>query len=109
MIAELTTSNSLIYNKLKEAYNGRKNILGCEKVHVTGSFDCLLQVATKKSFDCLYEEFLFIVEKDKLINSKKMCLYYISIPSISELKTRIRRLFMLEVLTKKISYKSKSS
>ena len=65
MIAELTTSNSLIYNKLKEAYNGRKNILGCEKVHVTGSFDCLLQVATKKSFDCLYEEFLFIVDKFK--------------------------------------------
>ena len=65
MIAELTTSNSLIYNKLKEAYNGRKNILGCEKVHVTGSFDCLLQVTSKKSFDCLYEEFSFIAEKFK--------------------------------------------
>lgn len=53
MTAELFGFDSFYFKKLKEAVDGRDNILGCEKTHVRTYFDQVVAVPTRRVFEGL--------------------------------------------------------
>jgi hypothetical protein len=57
MSVTLTTLDSSIYPKLKKKYDGQRNIIGCEKVHIRVVYEQIIAVVPKRTFDALEEEY----------------------------------------------------
>lgn len=57
MNVTITTLDSSIFTKLKTAYDGKKKVLGCEKLHVRVIYEQVLAIPSYRTFESLYEEY----------------------------------------------------
>jgi len=55
MTAEIITLDSSVLTKMKERYDGRSNVIGCEKVHIRAYYDQIISSPTFKAFESLEE------------------------------------------------------
>jgi hypothetical protein len=50
MRAEIITLDNTVLQKLKNKYDGREGIIGCEKVHFRANYEQIIATATAKAF-----------------------------------------------------------
>jgi hypothetical protein len=51
---------------MKERYDGRSKVIGCEKLHIRAYYDQIISSPTLKAFDSLEEEYRYHIDIFKI-------------------------------------------
>lgn len=62
----LTTLDTTIFKKLKERYDGKDNIIGCQKVHIRAIYEQVIIIVSQKTFEALQEQYQQYIQDYKI-------------------------------------------
>ena len=68
MTAEIITTDSELYSKMNQKYNGLKGIIGTEKVHIRVEFQQTIVLPNDKVFDALKDSYHQKVEDLRIMH-----------------------------------------